>query len=186
MVKRHEPRDRFARRVSVKDGAAALRWTSALGLAAVLGLAACSKPAPPTITSVRPTSIGVTAIGLTVGLELGMQNPNAVPIPLESVQAHVVLDGTLDLGTATVPDEVILAAGQETRTPVSVELPWKDMRQLAHLVASGRDVDYKADGTVALGGKLLNVSVPFVMAGTITREDLARGAMQGLPRLFPK
>jgi LEA14-like dessication related protein len=151
-----------------------------------LALAACSKPQPPTITSVKPTSVMVDARGVTIGLDVGMQNPNRVAIPVQSIDAHVTLDDTIDLGDVKVPEAVLLPAQQEAHVPVSVPLAWTDMTQMASLATSGRDVKYKAVGTVTLGGDLLNVSVPFDTTGTIKQQDLAQGAMKGLPKLLVK
>jgi LEA14-like dessication related protein len=153
-------------------------------VAAAMGLGGCSKPRPPSITSVKPTSIAVTPAGIGIGWDLGMKNDSGVAIPVQSVRAHVVLDGAIDLGTATVSEAVVLAAEHETIVPVSVNLAWSNLGQLGQLTTTPHDVAYQADGMVTLGGSLLNVTVPFATSGTLTQQDLTRGALQGLPLRF--
>jgi LEA14-like dessication related protein len=133
-----------------------------------------------------PASVLVKATGVTIGWELGMKNENAVAIPVQSVQAHVVIDDSMDLGTASVSEAVTLPSQKETVVPVSTDLAWSNMGQLGQLAMAQRDVKYKADGTVTLGGALVNVTVPFTATGVITQQDLVRGAMQGLPLLLPR
>jgi LEA14-like dessication related protein len=159
---------------------------AAATLVASVALIACSKPQPPTITTVKPTSVTVDMRGLTIGLDVGLQNPNRVAIPLQSIDAHVTLDDTIDLGDVKVPEAVTLPAQQEAHVAVQVPLAWNNVTQMAGLATAGHDVTYKAVGTVTLGGDLLNVSVPFDTTGTIKQQDLAAGAMKGLPRVMMK
>jgi len=144
---------------------------------------ACSKPAPPKITTVKPKAVTIDQTGLKLAFDLGMQNPNGVDIPVEHATAHVVLDNTIDLGTVTIPEAVTLPAKGEATVPVLVPLQWGDFGQLARLASEQRDLSYKSTGTVTLGGALLNVTVPFEADGTIKRDELTRGVLQGLPKL---
>ena len=63
----------------------------ALLLAAALGLAACSRPEPPTITPVsgRVTSIGTNGIALSAKLEA--DNPNGFEVSIKSLSATITL-----------------------------------------------------------------------------------------------
>ncbi|HZU81676.1 MAG TPA: LEA type 2 family protein [Polyangiaceae bacterium] len=149
---------------------------------AVAGASACTKPQPPAITSVKPTSVTADARGLSIGMTLGMHNPNGVAIPLQAVDAHVTAGEGIDLGTVRVPEAVTLPAKGDADVPVSLPVTWNGVGQMAMLAASGRDIAYRAEGTVTLGGDLLNVTVPFTATGTIKQQDLAQGALRAMPR----
>lgn len=149
-----------------------------------VALAACSKPQPPTITAVTPTAVMADQRGITLGLQLGMHNPNRVSIPVKAVNAHVNLDDKVDLGDVQTSEAVTLPAGQDATVPVSIPIAWTDLGQMAALAGPPHDVKYKASGTVTLGGDLLNVTVPFEATGTIKQQDMAQGALKAVPKTF--
>jgi LEA14-like dessication related protein len=147
-------------------------------------LFACSKPTPPKITSVLPTSVTVDARGVSLGLELRLENDNGVAVPIQAVETTVALD-VVTIGPASIPAPVTLAPHTTTPVPVTVPLAWADLGAVASAAAAGRDVKYTATGTVTLGGDLLNVTLPFATSGTIAQRDLAQGAVNLLPGLMP-
>jgi hypothetical protein len=87
------------------------------------------------------------------------------------------------VGTVSIPHEVKLPAKQKTTMSVPLSIAWSDLGNVASLVLSNRDVPYTVDGTVTLGGDLLDVKVPFRITGTVTHEQLARAAQKSLPNI---
>jgi LEA14-like dessication related protein len=144
-------------------------------------LAACSKPAPPTIApdSAAITSVDLTAVHLDVTLTA--TNPNSVDIPVHDVTCKVVVGQKYDLGTATIPNPVSLPAGKTTKLDVPMAVRWTDLSALAQLAAGAPTIPFTVDGTVNLGGDALNVSVPFHISGTVTHEQLVGAALNSLP-----
>jgi hypothetical protein len=144
----------------------------------------CSKPVPPTIVPDSATVTSADAQGLHVSVTLTATNPNRVDLPIQDVTAHVVLAGTLDLGTTTLQKAVTLPAGQPTKLDLPFSVPWTDLLALAGLVASPAPVLFTVDGNVDLGGDLVHVSVPFTMKGTMTHEQLMGAASRSMPGLM--
>ncbi|MGH7437925.1 MAG: LEA type 2 family protein, partial [Polyangiaceae bacterium] len=58
---------------------------------------------------------------------------------------------------------------------------WTDMGVLAQIAATSGGVPYSVDGTLDMGGKLLQVGVPFHLDGTITHEQIVGAALKSLP-----
>jgi LEA14-like dessication related protein len=127
------------------------------------------------------TQIGPTGVDLSV--DLAVRNPNRVDLSVRSVTAHVLVDGQYDLGSTTVAKAFTLPAEREVELSVPLSVPWKDVASLTMLALSNRDVPYTVDGVVALGGDVLNVELPFQLAGTLSHADLVGAAMRSLPTL---
>lgn len=144
---------------------------------------ACSKPIPPTVAAERATVTSVDATGVNLDVELTATNPNTTDLSVRELTAHLVLSGDRDVGTVTVPDAVTLAAGKTTPLSVQVSLKWSDMGALAPLALAGADVPYSVDGTLALGGVLQSIGVPFRFNGTIPRDQIIRAALPAIPGL---
>jgi LEA14-like dessication related protein len=179
-----EPRVEVVRRATL--GLHPMRLPSSFHAALLVSaLFACQKPTPPKIISAQPTSVTVDARGVSLGMELQLENDNGVDIPVQSVQTNVVLD-TVTVGPASIAAPVTLAAHKTTPVPITVPLAWPDLGAVASAAAAGRDVKYTATGTVTLGGDLVNVTLPFQAMGTIAAKDLARGAVDLLPGLMPR
>jgi LEA14-like dessication related protein len=150
---------------------------------ASLALAACSKPAPPTLTPLRANVAQVTAQGVDLFLQLGAENPNTSDLVTQSITAHVVVDGRVDLGTVTLPNAVTFPAGKTTTLDVPVSVKWTDLPTVVMLAASNRAVPYSVEGTVALGGSLINVGVPYKIEAVMTHDQIVKATLAGLPAL---
>jgi hypothetical protein len=153
-----------------------------IALVGAVGLG-CSKPAPPTLTPQRATLAQITPLGLDLSVELSAMNPNASDLAAQSVTAHVVVDNRIDLGTLTLPQAVTLPAGKATALDVPLSVKWNDLAALAQLGAENRSVPFSVDGTLKMGGTLLDLTVPFHIDGTATHEQIVRAAMSSLPGL---
>ena len=151
-------------------------------LAVMLVLVGCSRPRAPTITPEKAsiTSLGPDGIGML--LQLGLDNPNSFELAGRALTAKVVLDGTRDLGTVTVPNGIKLPAGKRTDLSVPMTLPWKDVTALIALAGQGRDVPYVVDGTITVGGDTFHTDVPFHLASVLTRAQLVEATVKSLPR----
>lgn len=151
--------------------------------AAALVLVACAKPDPPKITPLSAKITAITPLSIDVDLKIEAENPNASALSARSVTATITLDERYVVGTVTVPHPISLPAHQKTILDVPVSTRWKDLSGLATLAAAGKDIPYKVDGTVELGGDTLHLDVPFHMGGTITRQQLLQATLSSLPKI---
>jgi len=143
---------------------------------------ACSKPTPPTLApkSAVVTTVSPVALGLEVTLDV--TNPNTIDIPARDVTAHVVIDKRIDVGAATVEQKTTLPANQTTELKVAVSIPWTEVAPLVSLALSDqRWFSYTVDGSLALGGDLLNVTLPFHLDGKVSRDQIVRAGLGSLP-----
>jgi LEA14-like dessication related protein len=157
-----------------------LRTRIVLLVGTVLVLAACS-PKPPTITPERGVVTAVGPAGVELKVELRVDNPNSVSINVRAVDARVVLLKEHDLGRVTVSLPMELPARHQRRLEVPLSIRWADLPSLLLLAASRKAIAYDVDGTVALGGELVQVEVPFHLSGQITPEELAQATRNSLP-----
>jgi LEA14-like dessication related protein len=149
---------------------------------AVLVLAACSRPKPPTIAPEKAVVTAIGPTGMEMNVELGVDNPNSVDLSARSVTAKVVLDGKYPMSSVTVPHEFTLKARAKSHLIVPMALRWEEVSTLLALASSNRNIPYDVDGTVTLGGDALNLDVPFHLRGELTREQLLQTTINSLPR----
>jgi LEA14-like dessication related protein len=147
----------------------------------MIAAVACSKPEPPVLTPERAgvKSIGPTGIDFVVTMRA--KNPNRMDLNIQAVTAKVTINGSVDLGTTTISSPIALPAGAETPLNVPVSFQWTNLPAIARLGATRRDVPYKLEGNVTVGGSTLSVTLPFTMTGIIKHEDLAKAAINSLP-----
>jgi len=137
------------------------------------------KPDAPDVTAEKASVTKISPAGIDLLLELGAYNPNSISLEAQSVTAKVLLDGTYDMGTVEIPQEVELPSKQQIRVDVPVTVDWKDVTVVASLIALKRNVPYDIDGSVKIGRDLFKVSVDFHVSDVMTEEQL-RGAL-GVP-----
>jgi LEA14-like dessication related protein len=141
----------------------------------------CSKPSPPTLAPTSVTVTQLTAQGLDLSVTLNATNPNAIALSSQGVNARVVIDETLDLGSVTSSQPITLPANQTSSITVPLSVKWTSVSALLQVAASARDLPYAVDGTVAMGGELVNVGVPFHLEGIVTRDQIASAAAHAVP-----
>ena len=161
---------------------------SLVTLLVALGSSGCTKPQPPQLTpkEVKVTSVDIT--GFDMRVKMDAFNPNGFAISVNSIVAHVIVDGTQDLGTVTASQPITLPANTHTLLDVPMNVKWKGLGGLASLAQARRPVPYTVDGTANVGGQSLNVDVPFKLEGKITPEQLQQAALkslQAIPGLPP-
>ncbi len=143
--------------------------------------AACSKPSPPTLAPEKVAVNRIDMTGLSLDISMSATNPNAVDLTANGLSSHVVVGGTHDVGTVSLPESITLPAGKTTRLDVPLAMTWSDIGALAQLALSAGDLPYTVDGTLEIGGALLHVGVPFHFDGTITHAQIVGAMMNSLP-----
>jgi LEA14-like dessication related protein len=119
---------------------------------------------------------------MELNVELGVENPNGVDLSARSVSAKVVLDGKYPMSSVTVPHEVTLKARAKSHLVVPMALRWEEVSTLLALASSNRNIPYDVEGTLKLGGDVVNLDVPFHLRGELTREQLVQTTLNSLPR----
>lgn len=154
--------------------------TLAVALVALVAPLACKKPLPPQLTpkEAKVTSVDLTGFDMRVKMEAF--NPNGFDLSVRTVVAHVVVDGTDDLGTVTAAEPMSLPANARTLLDVPLNVKWKGAVNLATIAASKRPIPYTVDGTATVGGASLNVDVPFKLQGVLTPEQLQQAGLKSL------
>jgi LEA14-like dessication related protein len=163
-----------------------MRSSHPLALASAVALFACcscSKPQPPTLVPLSATVSQISPEGLNLALAINATNPNTIDLSSQKVTAHVVVDQSIDLGETTYAQGVNLPAGKTTLVNVPVSVKWVNLAALVQLGAVNRPVPYSVDGTVSLGGTLLNVTLPFHFEGQIAHDQMVNAAVHSLPAI---
>lgn len=154
-----------------------LAWVLVLG---------CSKPEPPTIKPHSARLESVSPLGVTIEAVLDVHNPNAFPLKARKVTATLTFDRKIELGPVTVPHELSLPGGKITKLTVDIPASWQSAAELTSLAAGAAKIPYVIAGKVVIGGKNLNAEVPFEIAGTVSRAELVKAGLEGLPAIdFP-
>jgi LEA14-like dessication related protein len=161
-----------------------MRPARATLLLAVLALSACRlRPEPPTITPQSAQVVGASSAGLSLRLALSAHNPNRIPLTARWVRAHVVLGGR-DLGTTQVATPLTLPARGDAVVSTDVIVGWMDLPALIAQTAFTPAVPLHVDGTVGVGLRGANVTVPFQLDTTMPQQVLVNAASNSLPA-FP-
>lgn len=157
-----------------------MRLALAVLLLVCLTLGACSKPQPPTVSarSARVTASAPTGVQLAV--ELDVHNPNAFPLLVESVEGTLAIAGGAEIGRGTARPATDIPAQGSSAVTSQLTIPWSNLAALAPFALSGAPVPYTFEGRARVGGKRLNVAVPFTLRGELSREQLLQIGLQGL------
>jgi LEA14-like dessication related protein len=158
-----------------------LLWLTLLCLCGLL--LGCSKPQPPTITPKRGsiTSVGPDGVGLR--LEFDAYNPNGFAINVRSVKAQATFDSSIKLNEVSSVTAISLPAKLTRPLSIDVKVPWNSLPQLMVLATRKTKVPYTVAGSVSVGGKNLNVDIPFTMSGSVTQQELVTAGLNSLPAI---
>lgn len=129
------------------------------------------------------TDVSLTGFNMTVKLDAF--NPNSFGISVQSVSAHVIVNGNQDLGTVTSNAPITLPANAHTNVDAPMNAKWKGVGMLAQLSQARQPIPYVVDGTASIGGEHLNVDVPFKLNGTITPQQLQAAAQKSVQDALP-
>jgi hypothetical protein len=152
-------------------------------IATLMFVAACSKPLNPTLVPERVEFVSVGMTGVNVKVHIAATNPNRSDLEVRSLTGKVRFDGANDVGSTTIEHALTLPGKKTTSFEAPLALAWAKMPALMATVATERDVPYEVEGTVNLGGDLLNVTVPFKIAGVATHAQIVRAAASSFVNL---
>ena len=146
--------------------------------------AACSTPETPTVKAESVTVTSATSQGLGLSISLLVTNSNDFSLSARKIVGKVTLEGGTELGNVAVPTEVTLPKKATTRVVVPMTVGWGNAIAVALAAANKPTVPFTVTGTANVGGKSLNVDVPFSVSGTLTREQLMQATAGAIPKLF--
>ena len=156
--------------------------------ASLLLTTACAKPKPPTITPKSAQVLSVGGTGLTLAVTFDVTNPNRFPLVVHAVDGRFSLgEGAgIELGKAHAqPASSIPAQGTSTVTS-QIAVGWTNLTALTPFMLSPAAVPYRFEGNATLGGKSLNVSLPFTLSGELTRAQMIGVGLSGLTQPAPR
>ena len=154
------------------------RW-GALFAAAIL-LASCSKPEPPTVTPRSARIAAISPSAIVLALELDVRNPNSFPLVFRAVSGSLELGNGIELGRGRAVTNGSIPAKGSSVVPTELSVSWTNVAALAPLAASPSPVPYAFRGTATIGGENLNVDLPFVVKGELSREQVLQAGLRGL------
>lgn len=141
--------------------------------------AACRKPEPPSIRPHLARVTGVSAAGIDLEVQLDVSNPNSFPLAAEAVRGTLYVSGGQKLGEGVAHPRSPIAARGSSLVSCQVLVGWADLGAVLPLLVSQR-IPYELRGDVTLGGRTINVTLPFTFNGELDRSELLRAGMRGL------
>jgi len=126
--------------------------------------------------------LAASGTGVMLAVTFDVANPNRFPLVVHAVDGRFFLGAGagVELGKAHAePASSIPAQGTSTVTS-QIAIGWTNLAALAPFVLSPAAVPYRFDGNATLGGESLNVSLPFTLAGQLTRAELLNAGLSGL------
>lgn len=168
-------------------------WSRALGLAVTLaargalpGVAlggatasACS-PQKPVVTPTMVRVRQVDSTGLTMDVQLDVQNPNSFPLIAHRVDGSVSLANGSSLGSGSAQPRDSIPANGRSIVTTQLTIPWRNVGALAPFALSPNPVPYTFKGQAMIGGESLHINVPFELQGQLTRDQVLAAGLRGL------
>jgi LEA14-like dessication related protein len=148
--------------------------------AALLSASGCSKPEPPRITPQAAQVKSVDPAGIVLTLDLDVYNPNSFPLIARSVSGSVEIGEGVELGRGNAQPGISIAAKSSSLVSSELTVAWTNAAALAPLALSPKPVPYTFRGVATIGGEKLNVDVPFVVKGELTRAQVVQAGLRGL------
>jgi LEA14-like dessication related protein len=149
-------------------------------LAAALSASACSKPEPPRVTPREVRVKSVDPAGLVLALDLDVYNPNGFPLIARSVTGNVEIGQGVELGRGRAEPGGSIPAKGSSLVTTDLTVAWTNAPALAPLALSNKPVPYTFRGVATIGGERLNLDVPFVVKGELTRAEVVQAGLRGL------
>jgi LEA14-like dessication related protein len=140
--------------------------------------AACRKPQAPSIRPHLARVTGVSAAGVDLEVQLDVSNPNSFPLAAEEVRGTLFLAGGQKLGEGVAHPRSPIAARGSSLVTCQVNIGWADLGAILPLLVSQR-IPYELRGDLTLGGRSINVTLPFTFSGELDRTELLRAGMRG-------
>ena len=120
---------------------------------------------------------------LVLHSEFDVHNPNGFPMIVRSVSGKLTVDDNIDMGSTTVPSGVSIPANGTERVASDLNVSWQNLSRLLPFAMGGKPVPYHFDGRATVGGKSLNIEVPFRIDGKLSAAELLQAGLNGLPKL---
>lgn len=140
---------------------------------------ACSAIEKPT-ASVRGASLGqITSTGMTLNVDVLLNNPNAVALPLTKTGYALSLSGTKILDGSAEPTGSIPAKGSLPVT-LPITIVWEDLLKAEQeIIASRGDVPYTLSANLGVGTNtgiplFDSQSIPLSYSGTLPLKEALR------------
>jgi LEA14-like dessication related protein len=122
--------------------------------------------------------VGINAGGLDLDVQLNVHNPNSFPLSAEGVEGTLFVSRHLELGHGSSAEIDPIPAGGTSMVASRLHMNWADMTSALPLLTSER-IPYEFSGSVAVGGKTINVRLPFTLSGELTRSELLQAGLRG-------
>jgi LEA14-like dessication related protein len=155
------------------------RWLAVAMLVIAAFVGGCAKPQPPSVVPHVVRVAGVSVGGLELDVELQVHNPNSFPLAAEAVRGTLFVAREQKLGQGSSQSRTTIPAGTTSLVASRVRIGWESLTVLAPLLASER-IPYVFRGDVTVGGKTLNVTLPFTLEGELSRAQLLDAGWRGL------
>jgi LEA14-like dessication related protein len=120
----------------------------------------------------------VSPSGIDLDVELGVHNPNSFALSARAVSGTLYVGGEQRLGHGEARLAQPIQPGSDNLVQSRVHVGWADLTALWPLLRQER-VPYEFRGDVTLGGESLNVTLPFSLAGELTRAELIQAGARG-------
>jgi len=145
----------------------------------LVSLLACARPQPPRVSPRVVRVAAVSPAGIDLDVQLGVHNPNGFALSAEAVSGTLYVGREQRLGHGEARPKQPILANSDGVVASRVHIDWADVTALLPLLGEER-VPYEFRGDVTLGGESLNVSLPFSLAGELTRAELIQAGLRGL------
>lgn len=148
--------------------------------AAALLVMSCSKPEPPKITPQAARVASVSPAGLTLSVDLKVDNPNSFPLVMRTVSGKLLVGSGVEVGTARVDSAATVPAKGSSTVTSALEVKWSNFAALVPLATTGKPIGYTFEGLANVGGESLNFDVPFRLQGELTAAQIVQAGVRGL------
>jgi LEA14-like dessication related protein len=155
------------------------RLPSLVLLMAIALSSACARPQPPTVVPHVVRFSAVNPAGLQFDVQLQVHNPNSFPLSAEAVHGTLYGARNQKLGQGTSHPREAIPAESTRLVACQVQIGWDNLMAVAPLLAA-EHIPYEFRGDVTLGGESINVTLPFTLAGELTRSQLLEAGWRGL------
>lgn len=147
-------------------------------LLVVFSVLACS-PKMPTVTPHLARVVWVAPTGVRLAIEVDVYNPNSFPLMADAIEGVIEMGSGAVLGNGLAYPRGTVPAEGTSRVTTQVDVQWSNLGALAPFLMGAGPVPYVFKGKARLGGDSVSLSVPFEVAGQLTRAELIGAGLRG-------
>lgn len=122
------------------------------------------------LLSLTPKTVNNGKLAFDIGLNV--QNPNALPLPINDVNSNIALNG-LSLLSAKGASETMIPANGSGNITLSTAVSLDKIQQLAQTLKGG-NINYQLNGDVGVTGTGNLIRLPFNQSGSVNAAELAQ------------